>query len=233
MERTGLSEVIGSWKIMAISAPRIASTWRSERVMRSCPLYQTEPAVMRPGGSGIRRSIESDVTLFPEPDSPTIASVSPRFTSKETPSTATAALSPAANSVRSPSTRSTVSAVAVVDATSVTVLSWIESLTDTVPKQVEGKHGHHDRKTWEDHHPGRPRDVVTRPGEHRAPFRRRRLRAQAEEAQGRGRQDSGGDAKGRDDDQGRNDVREQMAEQQAPVSRAGSIGRLEVGLVPF
>ncbi len=39
--------------------------------------------------------IESDVTDFPLPDSPTIASVSPRLTLNETPSTARA-VSPSA-----------------------------------------------------------------------------------------------------------------------------------------
>ena len=43
---------------------------------------------MRPGGCGISRRIESAVTLLPLPDSPTTASVSPRFTSNDTPSTA-------------------------------------------------------------------------------------------------------------------------------------------------
>ena len=43
---------------------------------------------MRPGGSAIRRMSESAVTLLPQPDSPTIASVAPRSSEKDTPSTA-------------------------------------------------------------------------------------------------------------------------------------------------
>ena len=35
------------------------------------------PSTMRPGGCGIRRMTESAVTLLPEPDSPTMPSVSP------------------------------------------------------------------------------------------------------------------------------------------------------------
>src|SRR4051812_10089716 len=46
------------------------------------------PATMRPGGEAIRRNMESEVTLLPQPDSPTMASVSPGATEKETPSTA-------------------------------------------------------------------------------------------------------------------------------------------------
>src|SRR3954463_9797814 len=37
------------------------------------------PPTMRPGGSGISRISDSAVTLLPHPDSPTIASVSPRL----------------------------------------------------------------------------------------------------------------------------------------------------------
>ena len=36
------------------------------------------PPTMRPGGSATRRMRDSAVTLLPQPDSPTIASVSPR-----------------------------------------------------------------------------------------------------------------------------------------------------------
>ena len=43
---------------------------------------------MRPGGDAISRKIESEVTLLPQPDSPTIASVSPVYTENDTPSTA-------------------------------------------------------------------------------------------------------------------------------------------------
>src|SRR5687768_9671161 len=44
--------------------------------------------MMRPGGLGIRPMIESDVTLFPQPDSPTMPIVWPGITEKETSSTA-------------------------------------------------------------------------------------------------------------------------------------------------
>ena len=40
----------------------------------------TEPETMRPGGSGISRISDSAVMLLPQPDSPTIASVSPEAT---------------------------------------------------------------------------------------------------------------------------------------------------------
>ena len=46
------------------------------------------PDVMRPGGSGISPIRARDVTDLPEPDSPTMASVSPRRRSNEMFSTA-------------------------------------------------------------------------------------------------------------------------------------------------
>ena len=39
---------------------------------------------MRPGGVGMRRMIDSAVTLLPEPDSPTMATVSPGPMSNDT-----------------------------------------------------------------------------------------------------------------------------------------------------
>ena len=86
---TGLSEVIGSWKIIeiALAADRGASR-ASSSASRSVPSRRTEPPTMRPGGSATRRMSDSAVTLLPQPDSPTIASVSPRPSANETPSTA-------------------------------------------------------------------------------------------------------------------------------------------------
>src|SRR5882672_10962004 len=69
-------------------SPRIARMRASSTLSRSSPANNTSPASIRPGGSGTRRSSESAVTVLPEPDSPTSASVSPALTSNETSSTA-------------------------------------------------------------------------------------------------------------------------------------------------
>ena len=55
---------------------------------------------MRPGGLGTSRMIDSDVTYLPQPDSPTMPSVSPGASEKLTPSTAANTLPPERNSVR-------------------------------------------------------------------------------------------------------------------------------------
>ena len=78
--RTGFSEVIGSWNTMPISLPRTRRISSSESVIRSRPANMTSPPVMRPGGSGMRRMIDSAPTDLPEPLSPTIATVSPGST---------------------------------------------------------------------------------------------------------------------------------------------------------
>ena len=86
--RTGFRLVIGSWKIIAISPPRMSRSSSLGSVSRSRPSNQTSPPAISPGGSSIRRMIVSAVTLLPEPDSPTIARRPPRLTAKSTPSTA-------------------------------------------------------------------------------------------------------------------------------------------------
>ena len=85
---TGLSDVIGSWKIIEISLPRTRRISSSLIFRRSRPASFTVPETMRPGGSGMSRISDSAVMLLPQPDSPTIARVSPEATWKSTPSTA-------------------------------------------------------------------------------------------------------------------------------------------------
>ena len=88
MVSTGLSDVIGSWKIIAMSLPRIPRTSSSFIFRMSWPSNMTWPSTILPGGCGMRRMSDSAVTLLPQPDSPTMPSVSPAATWNETPSTA-------------------------------------------------------------------------------------------------------------------------------------------------
>ena len=90
--KLGFSEVIGSWKIMATSAPRTRSV-ASDAATRSStsPLRRRSsmpPLTMRPPPYSTSRISASDVTDLPEPDSPTMASVSPRSTWNDTLRTA-------------------------------------------------------------------------------------------------------------------------------------------------
>ena len=79
---TGLRLLIGSWNTIAISGPRIRRivSANSRTRSRRCPVRSVNsiwPAVIRPPVWSISRVMESAVTDLPEPDSPTIASVSP------------------------------------------------------------------------------------------------------------------------------------------------------------
>ena len=85
---TGLRLVIGSWKIMASRLPRSLRISPSSSRTRSRFSNVTLPFTVRASRGGKSRMIESAVTLLPQPDSPTMPSVSPGNTSNETPSTA-------------------------------------------------------------------------------------------------------------------------------------------------
>jgi hypothetical protein len=79
---------MGSWKIIEISLPRMRRISLSLALTRSLPLNRTRPPTMRPGGEGMSRMMALQVTLLPEPDSPTMPRVPPRSSENDTPSTA-------------------------------------------------------------------------------------------------------------------------------------------------
>ena len=74
---TGVSAVIGSWKIIAIWRPRTLRMSLSGRDSRSRPSKIACPPTTRPGGDATRRMIDIAVTLLPQPDSPTMPNVWP------------------------------------------------------------------------------------------------------------------------------------------------------------
>ena len=85
MVRMGFREVIGSWKIVDILAPRMPSHSLSFfSLVRSLPWNMTEPLVMLPLDSSMPVKVLVKTDL-PEPLSPTIAKVSPSYRSRETP----------------------------------------------------------------------------------------------------------------------------------------------------
>ena len=88
MVSTGFRLVMGSWKIIAMLFPRIERTSSSSIFRTSAPSKMIEPFTIFPGGCGMSRMSESAVTDLPQPDSPTMPSVSPWSSSNDTPSTA-------------------------------------------------------------------------------------------------------------------------------------------------
>src|SRR5436190_17142144 len=142
MVSTGFSDVIGSWKIIEIASPRILRISASGSASRSRPSNSTRPSTVRPGGDAIKRRIDSDVTLLPQPDSPTMQSVSPRPTENETPSTARTTPSRVKKYVFSRSTTSNAGA----DSTASLIASHapreprIERIAHAVAEQIHGEH---------------------------------------------------------------------------------------------
>src|ERR1700730_8019347 len=83
-----------------MASPRTARISASGRSSRLRPSRRISPPAILPGGLGTSRMMESEVTDLPQPDSPTMPSVSPGASEKLTPSTAANTLPPERNSVR-------------------------------------------------------------------------------------------------------------------------------------
>ncbi len=82
--KTGLSEVMGSWKIMAMPFPRTIRSWRGVSVLIFTGEWPSgenriSPETYLAGGLPSNCRIASAVTDFPEPDSPAIPVISPRL----------------------------------------------------------------------------------------------------------------------------------------------------------
>ena len=74
---SGLSELIGSWKTIAIAVPHTSRSSASGRPTSSSPSSRTEPE-RTTSGPDSRPMIERLSTVLPEPDSPTMPTASPR-----------------------------------------------------------------------------------------------------------------------------------------------------------
>src|SRR5436853_283437 len=211
MENTGLREVIGSWKTMAICAPRTRRIASASLASRSSPSKSTRPAATRPGG-GTSRMMDSEVTLFPQPLSPTSPRTSPRPMAKLTPSTARSTPCAVAKWVSRPCTSRS--------ADMSDLETRIERIAQPVAEKIDGQHGQHDREPGEGGEPPRGGEVVPSIREHPAPGGRGRLHAEPEEGQGRLVDDHEGQLQGgHDDDRGQR-VGQHVAEEetQRPVA---------------
>jgi hypothetical protein len=79
---------MGSWKTIAIFGPLTLCICFSLSFTISCPSKRISPSLMMVFDTGLRRMMLLAVTDFPDPDSPTMARVSPRLRSNVTPRTA-------------------------------------------------------------------------------------------------------------------------------------------------
>src|SRR5207248_11382961 len=182
---TGFSDVIGSWKIIAISRPRIRRSSLSESCSRSRPSKCAVPLATRPARGRIPSSA-SEVTLLPQPDSPTMPSVSPAAMSNEIPLTACTVPRCVQKRTRRFSTESKGSDIRPdlfaerldlrppPEADPAAELR-VERLTEAVADQVEAERRDHDRDPRDDREPRRDLEVLVRVRQHRAPLRPRRI----------------------------------------------------------
>src|ERR1700737_3607817 len=141
---TGFSDVIGSWKIMATSLPRNSRTSSSFIWTTSRSLNRIRPETIRPG-SGTSRRMENAVIVFPEPDSPTIPTVSPRATLKLIPSTAWTIPREVKNCGPRSSTRNRGAATALSSH------SGIDGVSQSISDKTERQHGDGQRQRRDQH----------------------------------------------------------------------------------
>src|SRR5207237_9102978 len=170
---TGLSDVIGSWKTIATSLPRIRRSSRFFSCSRSLPLNIAVPLAMRPGGWGIRPRIDRVLTLWPEPGSPTIPSVSRGKTSYEMSSTAWTIPSSVLNSTAR-------FLIERIGSGTDPPLRRVERVAQAVADEVDTEHDQHDHQAREHRQPPLLR-VRLRVGDEHAERRRRRLDPEAQE----------------------------------------------------
>src|SRR6266511_1515819 len=220
---TGFSDVIGSWKTIASSLPRMRRSSFFETLSRSLPLKRASPRTMRPGGCGINPRMDIVLTLLPEPDSPTIPSVSPGKRSYEIPSTACTTPSSVVNST----TRSRIERRGSgTDA----ALGGIEGVAKPVADEVDAKHDHHDDHARECDEPPLVDALVLTFVEQATQSRSRRLDPEAEEREHRLEQDRRADRQRRRHDDRADRVREHVAQHDSDVTGAGGTRRLDVFL---
>src|SRR5712691_9172302 len=242
MDMRGLSEEYGSWKTICMLR---RSRWRARRLDQdtSRPSNSTVPPSASSSPSRSRAVVD-----LPQPDSPTMPSVWPVAMLKLTPSTAetTPALRKprwTLNSLhRSRTCKRGVLAHVGVDA--MVVMGWasaggfagplllcaldIERFVDGIAKEVKRHGGGEDKQTWYRHDPWLHIQGPTQRVQHIAPFGRRRLRPQPEEAEASGGEDAHPDQPGGVHEDGAEDVRQQLLHDQLGRAGAAQAGSLDV-----
>ena len=166
---------------MLILSPRMSSISFLEASRRLWPWKMTSPLVILPGVSFKSCMMEREVTLFPQPDSPTRPTISPFFISKLTSSTAVTLLFLLEkNSVRRCLTSSKFSWDISLLLSSFDLR--IKGITESVAEKVEGKNCDKDYQTREIHHMRRHVQVASALGEHCSPLGVGHVCSEAQEA---------------------------------------------------
>ena len=239
---TGLSDVRGSWNTMAMRRRAARRTSRSDRPSSSTPSKRTLPLTV--AASGASPTIASAVSVLPDPDSPMIPSRPPsaiceRHAVDDAP--------PADLDDRSSTSSSTAhrrSAGSATTAGSSTMVddagerrrrrgppaqARVDGVAQAVAEQVEAERGGDHGEAGEHERARVDRHRLLQGLQHASP-RRRRHRRQPEVAQRRlGQHGERGDQRELHDD-GRRDVRDDVAPHRPPRRRPRRGGRHDVVL---
>src|SRR6266851_4254 len=228
--RIGLSAARGFWKIIASSRPRISCSVFSLAARRSSPPKRMRPAVTRAAASRMPMMAKA-VTDFPEPDSPTMPSVSPRDSEKPTRSSARTV----PERVRNSTARSSISssAMSLIGACSC-AHAGIDNVAQAVAEQVEAEDGKHQSDAGKECAPPFARDDEARAlGDHDAPFRGRRPYAKPDEGKAGRVEDGIAEGQRNLHHHDWQNVRQDVGEQNARFTVARQPRRLDIaGLAP-
>src|SRR6476660_7038034 len=181
-----------------MSLPRISRMAGSSSPTSSRPRKRMLPATMRPGGIGINPRMERAPTLLPQPDSPTIPSISPRSSRYDRPSTARNIPSRVKNHVfRSSMTSSGSTGGCALSRTKLGFISvktrlshspgdaGVEHASQPITHQIDGQDGQAEQQARTQDQPGRDLEERAALGHDVPPARHLRWRAGAEKAQDR------------------------------------------------
>src|SRR5215813_2913383 len=211
---------------MPIWFPRIARIARSSSRRRSIPWNRIAPEIL-PGGCGINCIIECAVTDFPQPLSPTIATVSPASTVNETPSTAR--LTP--SGVRKWVCRFSISSKAMSVSLQSLDHARIERIAKSIAKQIDGEDCHREEDRGEENNVGLDLPEGTAFGHDVAPRRDSRRRSRTNEGQDRFDDHGAGANVGRLHRHGGDRVGQNMTQHDHRRTCAGRDGGINVWLL--
>src|SRR6266853_728451 len=202
--------------------PRRTSCGQRSRSMPS----STAPAPsIRPGGCGTKPRSERHVTDLPDPDSPTIPSVSPRSMQKDTPSTARTTPLRVWKDVRKSSTSSSATP-------SVLRCPDVERIAQAVAEEIQREQRRREYRGRVDQQPRRLLHLLGALLDEQSPGTHRRLHAESEETQKGLQQHHRGNGERRVHHHGTEHIGDHVAQNDAACAQAERDRRLDEFL-PF
>src|SRR5271155_448803 len=213
---SGVSAVIGSWKIIPIFAPRMSRILSCGAWARSSFSNRIRPLPTRTRGPGRRPRIERATSDLPDPLSPIRQVTLPARNLRSISLTALARSAPGGNAIVSFSSSRTVSFIAHAAFSSLTQ-PWIEGFVEPVADEIDAEHREQDRDAWKSADPPggaqhRASRADDQPPAHDVGI------AESEKRQAGLEQNRGADQQRADRDDGGGAVRQHMVEDDARIA---------------